>query len=314
MGREGREPRSERRRAKGVDRERLAAAEAQIDALLAAKDELSGDIERTKADLLRLLEAQNAAVAEQHVALLAQTKEDYRRQVGVLDIVRRQQKRQDETFSARVEAAESTISEFSAAQSDRMVRVEDRAARLEEMAAQASARLDSFGSFQGDLGNIIERISNAIRSIREAVESLAGRTEATEALGRQQLADHAALREQVVTASHAHEALSEIVRRALATLDALDQQTQALAVAVTPLGPVPDQLAGITEALNTMNDRVIAAELVLNQRSDLDMQLERAEDFERVLAEVDPSSYATRDELERLRQQVAAIAPNHHRE
>jgi hypothetical protein len=131
---------------------------------------------------------------------------------------------------------------------------------------------------------------------------------------RQQLTDHAALREQVVTGQHANELLADSTRRAAAALADLDQQLQTLVATVAPLGPIPERLSELTETINTMNDRVVAAELVLNQRNDLDLQLERAEEFERVLAEVDPAAYASRQDLEALRSELNALREESHTE
>lgn len=314
MGNEGRESRSERRRKRGADRERLAAAEARIDELLAARDQLAAELVQSRAEFGHALEALNVTMAERQAALEAQAKEDYRRQVGVLDIVRRQQKRQDETFGARVDAAEQAVAAVGAEQAERSARLESRTEHLETTTRVAVNRIEAFAAFQVELGTIIERINATIRAIRESVERLGSRADTLEALSREQLADHTALREQVSSGQKAHDLLAETVRRVASVVNDLDGRSHALSAAVAPLGVLPDQVLELAELVNNMNDRVIAAELVLNQRNDLDLQLERAEEFERVLAEADPSAWALREDLETLRRRVEALTPNGHAE
>jgi len=314
MGKEGRESRRERRRARNVDIERLEALEQRIEELAAARDALATELAQARSDVDRRLEAQAAVIAQQHLETVTQAKEDYRKQVGVLDLVRRQQKRQDETFGARVEAAEQAVAAAAAEQAERLGKMETRTDQLEVTARLAIGRIDGFDVFQTELGALIERMNNTIRSIRDAVEQLAGRVEAAEALGRQQLAHHAELREQVLADRNALQLAQEAAQRAASTVEALVQREQAISMALAALGPVPDRVAALGESVESMHDRLLAAELLLNQRNDLDLQLERAEEFERVLAEVDPTAYALRSDLDALRQELRPAPETHHAE
>lgn len=295
-------------------RDRLGAAEARIAEIAASQAGLLAALDARHRELLASLEAQGTATEVQFEAVRAQAKEDYRRQVGVLDVVRRQQKRQDDTFGGRVEAVEAAVSGLATEQVARLAQAESRLDQLDVTARMVAGRIDAFESFRVDLGSIIERMNTTIKAIRDAVEKLATRTDATEALARQQLTDATALREQVVTAQRAAETAADTLRAAVANLGSLEAQIGALNNAVAPLGPVPERMDALAESVAAMNDRVVAAELVLNQRNDLDLQLERAEEFERVLAEVDPADYASRDDLDALRQIVEELRGNPHAE
>jgi len=285
-------------------RDRLSAAEARVSEVVAAQQSLVDMLNAKQAEFATALEAQATAAEAQFEAVRAQAHEDYRRQVGVLDVVRRQQKRQDDTFGARVEAVEAAVGALATEQVARLAQAESRLDQLDVTTRLVVGRIDAFEAFRVDLGSIIERLNTTIRAIRDAVEKLATRTDAAEALARQQLSESVVLREQVLSAQRAAEGAAETLQAAIANLGSLEAQIAALNGAVAPLGPVPDRLHTLAESIATMNDRVVAAELVLNQRNDLDLQLERAEEFERVLAEVNPADYASRDELNTLREIV----------
>ncbi|CAB4812100.1 MAG: hypothetical protein F2737_08000 [Actinobacteria bacterium] len=315
MARGGRERKRLLRR--GVPRDatdRLSAAEARIDGLSDLHQRLVEDLELRIAATTALITAQNEATGAEFEAVRAQAKEDYRRQVGVLDVVRRQQKRQDETFGARVDAVESAVGAIASEQATRLAQSEGRVDQLEVSARMLSGRVDAFETFRVELGDIVERMSSTIRAIRDAVEKLALRTDATDALAHQQLTDAAALREQVLTGQREAETIADTLRAGLTTIAGLESQVAALTNAMGPLGPLPSQFSALTDTVMGMNDRVVAAELVLNQRTDLDLQLERAEEFERVLAEVDPADYAMRSDLDTLRQIIDNLRQESHPE
>jgi len=291
-------------------RDRLSAAEARIDEIRAEQERLSTELAGRHAELLEALAARAAETDTQFEAVRAQAKEDYRRQVGVLDVVRRQQKRQDETFGPRVDAVEGAVAALAVEQTTRLSQSEARTDQLEVAARVAAGRIDSFDAFRVDLGTIVERMNTTIRAIRDAVEKLSTRTDALDALSRQQLADSAALRETALAAERAVQSAIEQARAALASLGDLDQRVTAVGAAVAPLGPLPDRVRALDESVATMNDRVTAAELLVNQRDNFDLQLERAEEFERLLAEVDPATYASREELHALRDIVDGLTQN----
>jgi hypothetical protein len=291
-------------------RDRLSAAEARIDEVRIAQERMSVELASQHAELLASLTERVAETDAQFEALRAQAKEDYRRQVGVLDVVRRQQKRQDETFGPRVEAVESAVAALAVEQAARLAQGEVRVDQLEVAARVAAGRIDAFEAFRVDLGTIVERMNTTIRAIRDAVEKLSTRTDALDALSRQQLADAAATRETALTAERAIGAVAAQAQAALSTLNDLDQRLSAVAGTVAPLGPLPDRVRALDESVATMNDRVTAAELLVNQRANLDLQLERAEEFERLLAEVDPATYASRDDVDALRELIHQIAEN----
>lgn len=325
MGKEGRARRRDARHNRRLDAERVTALEQRIDELVTARDAVLAEVAQARADLDRKLEAQAAAIAQQHVETVAQAQEDYRRQVGVIDIVRRQQRRQDETFGARVDAAEAAVAALTAEQAARLAHLEtDQAERLRHVEARteqvdttarmAIGRMDGFEAFQTDLGGLIERMNTTIRAIREAVEQLARRVEAAEAIARQQLGEQAELRERVIAGQQAADITRETAQRSADAVADLVVREQAISTALAALGPVPDRMTALSELVQSMNDRVMAAELLLNQRSDLDLQLERAEEFERVLAEVDPTAYALRADLDALRVEIATIRGNGHSE
>lgn len=315
MAGEGRERKRWLRRGVPADAtDRLSAAEARIEGLSALHQRLVEDLEQRIAATTALLSSQADETSAGFESVRAQAKEDYRRQVGVLDVVRRQQKRQDDTFGARVDAVESAVGALASEQAARLAQSEGRVDQLEVTARTLSGRVDAFEAFRVDLGDLVERMSSTIRAIREAVEKLALRTDAAEALAHQQLTDAAVLREQVLTGQRAAETIADTLRAELATLAGLESQVAALTNAMGPLGPLPSQISALTDTVMGMNDRVVAAELVLNQRTDLDLQLERAEEFERVLAEVDPADYALRSDLDTLRQIVDDLRREGHSE
>ncbi|MSW21196.1 MAG: hypothetical protein F2873_09885 [Actinobacteria bacterium] len=118
----------------------------------------------------------------------------------------------------------------------------------------------------------------------------------------------------MLTGQREAETIADTLRAGLTTIAGLESQVAALTNAMGPLGPLPSQFSALTDTVMGMNDRVVAAELVLNQRTDLDLQLERAEEFERVLAEVDPADYAMRSDLDTLRQIIDNLRQESHPE
>ena len=291
-------------------RDRLSAAEARIDEVRAEQGRLSAELAAQHAELLAAITARTAEIDAAFESVRSQAKEDYRRQVGVLDVVRRQQKRQDETFGPRVDAVENAVAALAVEQASRLAQSEARTDQLEVAARVAAGRIDAFDAFRVDLGSIVERMNTTIRAIRDAVEKLATRTDALDAVSRQQLADSAAVRETALAAERAAAAVTAQAQAALSALGDLDQRLTAIAGAVAPLGPLPDRVTALGESVATMNDRVTAAELLVNQRDNLDLQLERAEEFERLLAEVDPAAYASREEVNALRESIEQITGN----
>ncbi len=88
MARGGRERKRLLRR--GVPRDatdRLSAAEARIDGLSDLHQRLVEDLEQRITATTALITSQNEATGAEFEAVRAQAKEDYRRQVGVLDVV-----------------------------------------------------------------------------------------------------------------------------------------------------------------------------------------------------------------------------------
>jgi len=318
--REDDEPRERRRKAQGPStaRERLVAAESRIEELTA---ELASLRDENREAVDRQLLEHRTTVEGEIEALRAQMKEDYRRQVGVLDVVRRQQKRQDETANDRLRILEATVADLPsgvedriAASEQRLVAYETRIGALEQVHPAIVERLKELTAAREELAASIDRVSNAVRAVRESAERTSTRTDAAEAAARQALADVAAAREQVGRQQHLVESLNESVANALRGADEVSQEIAALAGALGPLGPIPERVTALAEELATLTDRIIAAELVLNQRDDLELQLERAEEFERMLAEVDPATYATRDELAALRADLTTLRENVHGE
>ena len=318
--REEDEPRERRRKSPGPStaRERLVAAEARIEELSNELASIRGDV---RADVEHQVQDHRITVEARLDALRAQMKEDYRRQVGVLDVVRRQQKRQDETADERLRVLEATVADLPSGVEERISASErrlgaydTRVTALEQAQPTITARVEEFAVVREELAAAIDRAGNAVRAVREATERLTTRTDAAEAAARQAMADVAAAREQVNRQQHLVETLSESVATALRGADDVHREIAALASALGPLGPLPDRVAALTEGLATLTDRLIAAELVLNQRDDLELQLERAEEFERMLAEVDPATYATRDEVAALRAELATLREGNHAE
>ena len=68
------------------------------------------------------------------------------------------------------------------------------------------------------------------------------------------------------------------------------------------------QIGLITSDVAAAVERLERTEATLTDRSVLDFQLDRAEAVERLLSEVDPDRFASRDDLEQLRRQLGAPA------
>lgn len=274
-------------------RERLLAAEARI-------EELAGE----RAHLERLLADARAEFAEQILRLAEQAQEDYRKQVGVLDVVRRQQRRQDEDFNRRLEAAEVALSGAAENSRERMAAVEERLRSAEEGLASAVGGLQRLDAFRSEVATLLGRVDSGVSELRATADLLAARLETVESNARRDLIELAALREQVALGRQFAEAVDERVNTVADSLAAMGGQVTAVLGMLGPLGDVPARLERFADDLQRLADRLTATELVVNQASDLEMQLERAEEFERLMAEVDPASYATREDLARLRAEM----------
>jgi chromosome segregation ATPase len=203
----------------------------------------------------------------------ARAHEGYRRQAGFLDVFRRQQQAADEADAERVAALEAVV----LATSSRLAAVEAGVNGAESSIASIVDHLGALDTFRVDLGNIIERMSAALAALRESSEALAARIDAAEAVTRQHAAESAVLLEQVDTGRRAADALA-------------------------------GQIALITSDVAAAVERLERTEATLTDRSVLDFQLDRAEAVERLLSEVDPDRFASRDDLEQLRRQLGAPA------
>lgn len=254
-------------------RERLLAAEAHIAELVAEQRSLEDTLRSTHRLVEDTLAQQTTQLNQQLEALAAQAREDYRKQVGVLDVVRRQQKRQDEDFERRLTATEATLAGAAENSRERLAALELHTHTVEELARSAEQRAALSEGVRAELAVLAARLEDALQTVRVAVEALSARTDAIEGGVR------------IVTDEMA----------------ALSGQVTATIGMLAPLGDVPSRLERFAEDLSRFSDRLTATELVVHQASDLEMQLERAEEFERLMAEVDPATYATKTDLERLR-------------
>lgn len=288
-------------------RERLLAAEARI-------EELAGE----RATLERLLADARAEFADQVTRLAEQARDDYRKQVGVLDVVRRQQKRQDEDFSQRLAAAEVALSGAAENSRERMAAVEERLRSAEEGLASAVSGVQRLEAFRAEVAALLGRVDSGVSELRAAADVLAARLDTAEANTRRDLTELAALREQVALGREIAGATEQRVQSVTDDLAAMSGQVAAVLGMLAPLGDVPARLERFADDLQLLADRLTATELVVNQASDLELQLERAEEFERLMAEVDPANYAMKADLERLRAEIDGgsqqSAGNHHPE
>lgn len=288
-------------------RERLLAAEARI-------EELAGE----QAALERLLADARAEFADQVARLAEQARDDYRKQVGVLDVVRRQQKRQDEDFSQRLAAAEVALSGAAENSRERMAAVEERLRSAEEGLASAVSGVQRLEAFRAEVAALLGRVDSGVSELRAAADVLAARLDTAEANTRRDLTELAALREQVALGREIAGATEQRVQSVTDDLAAMSGQVAAVLGMLAPLGDVPARLERFADDLQLLADRLTATELVVNQASDLELQLERAEEFERLMAEVDPANYAMKEDLERLRAEIDGgsqqSAGNHHPE
>ncbi|MEY4371781.1 MAG: hypothetical protein RL219_550 [Actinomycetota bacterium] len=286
-------------------RERLLAAEVHISELVAQQQSLEAAVRESQRLVEATLEQQTAQVEQQLQALVAQAREDYRKQVGVLDVVRRQQKRQDEEFSQRLAATESTLAGAAENSRERLASLELRTDAVEALAQsteQRAARAEGVGA---ELTTLAARLDEMLRTMRHTVEVLGTRADAVEATLAADLAGVAEVREQILmlrqTAAQTAAQTESTVRAIADEMAGLSGQVTATIGMLAPLGDVPTRLERFAEDLQRFSDRLTATEQVVNQASDLEMQLERAEEFERLMAEVDPATYATKADLDRLR-------------
>ena len=316
--RRDRSKRSERRQhslgTPSTARERLVAAEHRI-------LELSAELERAREALEQVLHDHHENVTTQFEAVRLQMKEDYRRQVGVLDVVRRQQKRQDDTFTERLGALEASLAELPSGVDQRMTTVERQietsAIALTDLGSGLHAtaeRLHQLSAVQQDFADGAERTAAAVRALRESLERTTTRTDAAEAMAQQAIAEVASLREHTTRVLAAADSASQGAADAVRQVAETTQQIAALGAALGPLGPLPERVGQLGDQLGALTDRLVAAELLLGQRDDLELQWERAEQFERMLAEVDPATYATRQDLDSLRAELSTLRETNHTE
>ena len=274
-------------------RERLLAAEVRI-------EEVASEYE----SLQRALDEARAEVAEQVLRLAEQARDDYRKQVGVLDVVRRQQKRQDEDFNRRLESAEAALAGAAENSRERLAGLEQRVNALEGSIAAAVADLQRIDVFRAEVGALVERVAEGVDSLRSSTVVLSSRLDSVESNARRDLTELAALREQVALGRQVADAADARLSAISDELAAMGGQVTGVLGMLTGLGDVPARLERFADDLQRFADRLTATELVVNQASDLELQLERAEEFERLMAEVDPANYATKDDLERLRREI----------
>lgn len=288
-------------------RERLLAAEERIEEVAAQHESLQRALDEARAEL-----------SDQVLRLAEQARDDYRKQVGVLDVVRRQQRRQDEDFTRRLEAAETALAGAAENSRERLAGLEERARVLEDSLAAAVANLQRIDIFRSEVGSLIERVTEGVDALRSASGVLSSRLDAVESNARRDLTELAALREQVALGRQVANAVDERVTTITDDLAAMGGQVTGVIGMLNALGDVPARLERFADDLQRFADRLTATELVVNQASDLELQLERAEEFERLMAEVDPANYATKHELERLRADLGSNPPpsesDNHRE
>jgi hypothetical protein len=286
-------------------RERLLAAEVHISELVAQQQSLEAAVRESQRLVEATLEQQTAQVEQQLQALAAQAREDYRKQVGVLDVVRRQQKRQDEEFSQRLAATESTLAGAAENSRERLASLELRTDAVEALAQSTEQRAARAEGVAAELATLAARLDEMLRTMRHTVEVLGTRADAVEATLAADLAGVAEVREQILmlrqTAAQTAAQTESTVRAIADEMAGLSGQVTATIGMLAPLGDVPTRLERFAEDLQRFSDRLTATEQVVNQASDLEMQLERAEEFERLMAEVDPATYATKADLDRLR-------------
>jgi hypothetical protein len=311
---------------------RLGVAETRIEELSARVDALEMALAAARRETDTAAEASATRLSEQLEAAVARSREDQRRQLGLLDVVRRQANALErsvgdhearttarlEEVAARLETTEHGLR----ADLDHVVdqqraldaSVSQRVATLEGAARSAAGRLDAFEVFRGELAALLDRIGASLRAARDGLAQLVGRIDTLESASgghTGQLEDMGArLTTQV-------EALDG-VRRELVTVShaamALDARLRAMSESIAPLGSLATELEQTSAGLSAVEERLGAAEVMLHQSNDLEAQLERAEAFERLLSEADPDRYASRSDLDALRQLMTEIQHNSHAE
>jgi hypothetical protein len=108
----------------------------------------------------------------------------------------------------------------------------------------------------------------------------------------------------------ARETLAETEARLVGVDAALTETVRGLEGQVASIADAARRIDELSRRVDELGDRVGAAELLLRERdqTDLELYLDRIEAFERLAAETDPDTFATRTDVDGLREELRAIA------
>jgi hypothetical protein len=168
-------------------------------------------------------------------------------------------------------------------------RADGLAAGIEAATAAQTAAL------RDQSAKLAARIDEAVRAGAEHHEALNATVSAHEELAATVATNEAAASERIAAALETVEALQVAVVGATTRIDA----------AVTASSRIDE----VVRSLADIRTRLSAAELALQQhdRTDIDLQLDRMESFERHLAEADPDLFAARTELDEVRSRLLQV-------
>jgi chromosome segregation ATPase len=190
------------------------------------------------------------------------------------------------------------------AAAERETRFDDRTTRLEAAARMAGRRLDEIDGFRAELATILDRIGASMEVSLTGIAQLGDQVKALEAIEAGRSDDRAAVQQRL---DDLHDELLQLARSAVALEERVDESGERLTLAfhrIEPLGPAVITVERLDLATAQLGDRLTAAELLLNQRDDLQSLLDRAEEVERMVAELNPDQFVTREALDELRSEV----------
>lgn len=299
---------------------RLAASERRVQKQAATVEKLAATVQKLAATVDRQLSEIDAA----RTAQAARTLDDHHANAAAIDTLNRRQAGLDEGLVAlgiehrtSTEQLRGVLADEArhAAEADaRRVAVENElsaaVARLEDALEDVRRQHDERAQqlIDGIDRERHDRLDAAQQwaVILDRVEAAAAANQATSSERSRSLEDRArlvetALETTTVRLDDLDTSREDLVERLEHLNTSIITSIDLVIDRIEPLGQAISTVVRLDESVAVMGDRITAAELLLNQRDDLELQLDRAEEFERLVAEIDPDRYATREALEELR-------------
>jgi chromosome segregation ATPase len=194
---------------------------------------------------------------------------------------------------------------------ERFTELIGRSDRLDQIVQLHEDRLAAADAARSQLKTSLDQTAADLLATQARLADLVARTDTLRAELAASVATSAAIMARTNESARAIDQLTEhgaAMSTSLRDLQALAAEDrdrfEQIFARLEPLGPALAAVDRLDATTAELGDRLTAAELLLNQRDDFELQLERAEEFERLISEIDPDRYASREEIDELRRLI----------